>query len=211
MEWSDFVQAWSARWSLSEELPGLEAQRRLAPPLRAPEMHTLPRPEHAQKHAAVLVLVFPLEGVLHTVLIERPAYDGVHSGQMAFPGGGRESQDAHWTDVALREAEEELGIPTAVPVVLGPLTPLFIPPSGYFVQPILAALPQPLEWKPDAREVAHVHCIPLHALDCRSVDVPRMGSVPAWCGSHPPIWGASAMILAEVLALPELRTFASPI
>lgn len=211
MEWSDFVRAWSARWSHAAALPGLDAQRRLAPPGRASQMRDVPRPEHAQKHAAVLVAVFPQNGVLHTVMIERPTYDGVHSGQMAFPGGGREAQDAQWSDVALREAEEELGIPAHVPLLVGPLTPLFIPPSGYFVQPILAALPKPLEWKPDVREVARVHCIPLHALDCLTADIPAVGTVPAWCGSHPPIWGASAMILAEVLALPELRTFASPI
>jgi 8-oxo-dGTP pyrophosphatase MutT (NUDIX family) len=173
-------------------------------------MTAVPQPEHASKHAAVLVLLFPQNNQLHTVLIERPAYDGVHSGQMAFPGGGLEAHDADWVAAALRETHEELGVPPAEPVVLGPLTPLYIPPSGYFVQPILAALPAPWAWQPDAAEVASVHVLPLQGFRKELVDLPRAGVVPAWGGGPQPIWGASAMILAEVLALRELRTFAFP-
>lgn len=210
MNWWEFAHSWAERWPNSVDLPGLKAQKALAPPLRAPQMTHVPRPEHAKKHAAVLVLLFPHNSQLHTVLIERPAYDGVHSGQMAFPGGGLEAHDADWVAAALRETEEELGVPTAEPLVLGSLTPLYIPPSGYFVQPVLAALPNPWAWQPDPAEVANVHVLPIQGFRKERVDMPRAGVVPAWGGAPQPIWGASAMILAEVLTLRELRTFAFP-
>ena len=210
MNWWEYVRNWAEGWPQSADLPGINAQKALAPPQRAPQMTAVPQPEQARKHAAVLVLLFPYNNQLHTVLIERPAYDGVHSGQMAFPGGGLEAHDADWVAAALRETHEELGVPPAEPFVLGPLTPLYIPPSGYFVQPVLAALPAPWAWQPDAAEVAGVHVLPLQGFRQELVDLPRAGIVPAWQGGPQPIWGASAMILAEVLALRELRTFAFP-
>ena len=88
MNWWEYVRNWAEGWPQSADLPGINAQKALAPPQRASQMTAVPQPEQASKHAAVLVLLFPYNNQLHTVLIELPAYDGVHSGQMAFPGGG---------------------------------------------------------------------------------------------------------------------------
>src|SRR5687767_738383 len=78
--------------------------------------------------SSVMILLYPDEtGTLSTVLIERPINESVHSGQIAFPGGKMEKEDPGPAETALREMEEEIGVPAHRVQILGALSHLFIP------------------------------------------------------------------------------------
>jgi 8-oxo-dGTP pyrophosphatase MutT (NUDIX family) len=87
------------------------------------------------KESAVSVLLYEENGFLQSVLIERPEYPGVHSGQMAFPGGKKEPEDKDNKATALREMKEEIGFYDENIHYLGLLTPVFIPISEFLVYP----------------------------------------------------------------------------
>jgi 8-oxo-dGTP pyrophosphatase MutT (NUDIX family) len=155
-------------------------------------------------------LLYPFERQLHTGLILRPQYPGVHSGQVAFPGGKREPEDLDDFATALREAEEEVGIPRILPRVLGSLSPVFIPPSRYWVSPIVAALDKRPLFVPDQHEVERVLEMPLAALrgenslvNTEFSEGERTFNSPAFHWNNHRIWGATAMMISELLELIE--------
>jgi len=161
-----------------------------------PQMHYRP--------AAVLVLLYPKNGQTHTVLIERPVYDGVHSGQIAFPGGKKENDDKNLYATALREAAEELHIDPARVQFIRQLKPVKIPVSAYEVTPYLAYTATTPEFVPQPGEVENILEIPLSYL----LHEPwRQGSktyrnIPYTIHYIPfgkyQIWGATAMVIAEL-------------
>jgi 8-oxo-dGTP pyrophosphatase MutT (NUDIX family) len=187
-------------------LPGLTSHEKLVPPERRPHLWD-PFPKN-RKLAAVLTLLFEYEGYMSTLIIQRPTYPGVHSGQFAFPGGKVEEADRDFVHTALREAEEEVGIPQTRPKVHGELTRLYIPPSGFEVVPILGTLEKlpPLTLQPT--EVQSTRIIKLKDLRKPGIlrEVPvqtRMGKVkvPAFILGNDIIWGATAMIINEIVEL----------
>ncbi len=92
-----------------EPLPGKDQQYKLAPYRRLVESIDL---EKAQPRvSAVCIILYPVNQAWHSILIERPAYEGVHSGQIAFPGGKVEESDSGLWYTAQRETYEEVGIP----------------------------------------------------------------------------------------------------
>src|SRR5258705_1551602 len=98
-------------------------------------------PGRPGRPAAVLVLVYPDDsGVARVVLTERASRDGHHSGEVSFPGGKAEPEDADLSATALREAAEEIALDTAEAGVrvLGRLEPFWIPVSDFRVTPVLA-------------------------------------------------------------------------
>jgi 8-oxo-dGTP pyrophosphatase MutT (NUDIX family) len=190
----------------SNGLPGLISHERMVPPERRPNLWD-PFPEN-RKTSAVLVSLFQRNEELHTTLILRPSYNGVHSKQIAFPGGKTEESDPSFTHTALREAEEEVGIPVHLPRVLGELTRLYIPPSKFEVVPILSTLNEIPIWRPDPTEVDQILELPLS--DLRRPNAFQMSirptsfgpvEVPAFIWKEHIIWGATAMILNELLDL----------
>ena len=112
-----FVQLLKQR--LSETLPGLSSQMKMVPEERRKEIESR-NPTNRAKKAAVLICFFP-DGYsnIHLVLIRRNEYDGVHSGQISFPGGRYEDNDRNMVKTALREAEEETNIKAKDVEVLG--------------------------------------------------------------------------------------------
>jgi len=111
-------------------------------------------------------------------------------------------------ETALREAVEELSIKPDEVRVLGELTPLYIPPSNYCIYPVVAAAARRPEFDPSPHEVAEVIEVPLdHLLDPRNVTRemwPLRGidvTVPFYLFQGHKIWGATAMVLAELLDL----------
>jgi 8-oxo-dGTP pyrophosphatase MutT (NUDIX family) len=111
-------------------------------------------------------------------------------------------------ETALREAEEELNIAPAEVQVLGELTPLYIPPSNYCIYPVVAATERRPDFRPSPHEVAEVIEVPLdHLLDLRNIKKekwPLRGievTVPFYYYQGHKIWGATAMVLAELLDL----------
>jgi 8-oxo-dGTP pyrophosphatase MutT (NUDIX family) len=116
--------------------------------------------------AAVLVLIFPDEtGEAHLVLTERVDWGGHHSGEVSFPGGRAEPEDADVTATALREAAEEVGLdPVAAGVrVLGTLTTQWIPVSNHTVTPVVAVAERRPLMTPQPSEVAAILEVPVRA------------------------------------------------
>ncbi len=163
-----------------------------------------PPPDAQTREAGVLVLVYPGEAGLTTLLIQRAPDPGVHSGQVAFPGGGREPEDSDPVATALREAHEEIGLCRADVTVLGHLTQLYIPPSGYLVWPVVGALAARPALRPNPLEVAGLLELPLAALLDEGTKHERdweLGGmtfrVPYYDVQGQVVWGATALMLSE--------------
>ena len=177
-------------------------------PLPRPGWHPNDRPAEPARQSAVLVLLYPRRDELHLPLIVRPTYDGAHSSQVAFPGGGFEEGDANLTATALRETEEELGIAPQDVQVLGELTQLYIWPSNYQVHPTVGRIAYRPAFQPNVREVAQLLEVPLNTLldpahlrRERWQLQDRSALVPFFAIQGQTIWGATAMILSELLAV----------
>ena len=187
---------------LSRKLPGEQAQLRMAPAFRG----QVSSPEKPLE-AAVLALLYPSDGQLHLVFIKRNEYDGPHSGQISFPGGAREAGDLSLKETALREAREEVGINGRIEVV-GSLTPLHIPVSNFMVYPYVGWMKETPVFHPDPSEVQYVVEAPLNTLldpsNCDSETLFHHGipiEAPYYRVGEEKIWGATAMILCELLQL----------
>ena len=96
-----------------------------------------PKRNNAKK-AGVMALFYPKHwNVTHLLLILRKTYTGVHSNQIAFPGGKLELTDADLQETALRETHEEVGVPTERVTIIKSLSKVYIPPSNFEVQPFV--------------------------------------------------------------------------
>ena len=191
---------------LEGELPGKTAQFRMAPMTR-PQPDT--SPDSDTRYAGVLILLYPVEQEYYTILIRRTLYNGVHSGQISFPGGKYESQDKDLITTALRETEEEIGVPSDKIKVIGELTPLYIPVSNYCVHPVIGTLESTPTFKRDYKEVEEILSVKLENLmdpkclitdDC-IYENERYIEAPYFHYDKIKIWGATAMILSEFIEL----------
>jgi 8-oxo-dGTP pyrophosphatase MutT (NUDIX family) len=203
---------WIARFRarLQAPLPGLQAQMQMMPEARLRTFNATSWriPGDARK-SAVLILFYPGASGLSFPLIERSAYEGVHSRQIAFPGGATEPEDPSPVHTALREAEEEVGIPRDNVEVLGQLSPMYIPPSNFLVQPVVGILRAQPSWRLQAAEVASVietPALPFAEGHYRSTSTiqHRTGvemDVPSFVIQGHVVWGATAMMLAELAIL----------
>lgn len=192
---------------LQGPLPGTDAQFQMAPrPRSGAEKFNAPDPN--ARRGGVLVLFYPHKNQLHLPLILRPTYDGVHSGQVGFPGGGYEEVDANITETALREAYEEVGIEPESVQILGQLTPVFVNVSNFVVQPTVGWVDARPTFKLDSYEVEQLIEVPLAELqDEQNVYEEewtlrtRVAQVPFYKIQGQTIWGATAMMLSELLSL----------
>lgn len=156
------------------------------------------------RRAAVLVPLFVDSGELWTLLTRRAESLPSHRGQVAFPGGGRETGEDPWR-AALREADEEIGLEPKTVVRLGELDELGTP-SGYRIVPCVGAIPRPFEPTPDPSEIDEVFSVPVSALanprliEDREVLVngQRRTLRLYHVGRHL-IWGVTARILQNLL------------
>ena len=153
--------------------------------------------------AGVLVPLFVRAAGLWVVFTRRTESVEHHRGQISFPGGAAEPDDATLWHTALRESEEELGIGAADALPLGRLSPI-VTGTGFYVEPFVAAIPQPYVFRPAAAEIAEVIEVPVAAL--QEPDALERKTLP---GREEPvlfynygstvIWGATARIVAELL------------
>lgn len=192
---------------LAMPLPGYEAQKKMEPPSRQ-QLLKIPRTE-APREGAVLIAFFPDQQGISTIMIQRSVYDGVHSGQIAFPGGRRDPSDQSLTETAIREAVEEVGVNREATKVIGSLSRLYIPPSNFDVLPVIAVLSERPALTIQPEEVTEAFFVPLRQLtnpeNCQLKTIHArnysIADVPAYCIDNRIIWGATAMIISELLAV----------
>ena len=159
------------------------------------------------RQAAGLLVVFPIADRAHIVLTVRADTLERHSGQVSLPGGVIEPGET-FEQAALREAHEEIALPLQGVRVLGALTPLDIPVSGFRVHPIVATVGARPRLAPSDGEVARILDVAIDdLLDPSRVSTLRRVrdgvamEVPAFHIGSVEIWGATAMVLAEFLTL----------
>lgn len=193
------------RKRLARAMPADAVRSRFAPALSYGR-HFGPA-AHDARMAAVALVLYPKDGAWHVPFTVRPDTMLAHAGQISLPGGMIEPGEGP-REAALRELEEELGVSRTKVEVLGSLSPLYVFASNFMVAPWVAVAREPLAFRPCDREVAAVLEIPLsHLVDPahHGVEQYKRGelvfSAPhfAWQGHH--IWGATSMILGELVAM----------
>lgn len=199
--------------AFTKELPGPKSHLELAPMERVDEVKRLAKPKNA-KESAVLVILFPENEEIHLLLIQRTIYNGAHSGQISFPGGKVEETDVDFIHTALRETEEEIGLSVLSQQIVGKLTNIYIPPSNFVVEPFVAVIDQLNDLKLNFSEVETIYKIPISIfLDDNFIQkrdlISRsktLYSVPCFVFNDLVIWGATAMILNELISIIKTNT-----
>jgi 8-oxo-dGTP pyrophosphatase MutT (NUDIX family) len=201
------------RRALSHPLPGIRAQRKMAPQPRAGRDPDFGIPADCRE-SSVLILLYPCAGRLHFVLTRRTEMVQSHKGQISLPGGAREGDESP-AQTALRETCEELGVPLNGTEVLGCLSTIYIPRSNYCIYPFIAYRPGLPAFHPDPVEVAEVLEVPLVLLLDPSIrrveywaapDFESPRRVPFFDIHGQVVWGATAMILSELVSLLDGET-----
>lgn len=200
-----FIKRLSLSFSTFER-PGTAVQEAMAPSYR--QLIPIKQP---LVDAAVLVLFYPIDNQPHFVLIKRTPDDfSPHGGQVSLPGGKYENSDKDYLYTALRETGEELGISISSVSVLGELTPLIIPVSGYKVHPFVGYLTHSPQWSINSHEVSYLIEVPLQELInpenlCTETIVYKGKNhcIPYFRLRDEKVWGATAMILAELKAIAQ--------
>jgi 8-oxo-dGTP pyrophosphatase MutT (NUDIX family) len=183
-----------------------------SPPPRL-DLLPAPRPLPEGRPAAVLASLWPPAragdgGDWRLLFIERSAGVSAHAGQLAFPGGACEGDDADLVACALREAREEVGLDPAWLDVIGFLPPLAIPVSGFAVQPVVALVrpaADPALLRPQPGEVVRLFLSSLRQLrdaaawERRPPNSRRQGVWPVFPLPEGRLWGATAIMVKQLL------------
>ncbi|MEM9326948.1 MAG: CoA pyrophosphatase, partial [Bacteroidota bacterium] len=161
--------------------------------------------KQAPRAGAVLILVYEDQDRLRFPLIQRPTYQGVHSGQMGLPGGKAEPEDHSLYATAMREAQEEIGVDPSTVEVIGSLSSFYVAASNYQVLPVLGVTDRTPQFVPDRHEVEEVVVGNLHHL--MDTDYVKEKEIVAAAGFRlqspyfelegKTVWGATAMMLSE--------------
>lgn len=191
------------------ELPGTAAQSTMAPSMRG-EYSGAPT---TARRASVLALFYPFGGKLTLLYIQRtsPKRDR-HAGQISFPGGSVDPGDRDAAHTALRELEEEVGVPQTSVEILGALSQLYIPVSNFLVDPFVGWLDERPELVLQESEVARVLELPFAEFllpearrsgPRKLVNGMTLPDTPFWAIGPEEIWGATAMMTGELVAVVE--------
>ena len=187
------------------ELGGFEAQKIYAPPYRS----LLSQEEilaKNPKYAAVNILLYQKNEEWHFPLIHRTHNENDrHSGQISLPGGKKDDTDADFTETAIRETWEEIGIETTQIKIVRDLSPIYIPPSNFFVYAFLSFIENSPDFNHQKNEVQEIIEVPLSLIK-HLPKPPQMMELPKSNGYEVPyfefqnhkIWGATSMILSEL-------------
>lgn len=195
---------------MKHPLPGKEAQLSMSPNPQDLRRFDTKLPLNHRK-SAVLILFYPNEDKAFFPLIKRPVYPGVHSGQIALPGGKMEEEDQDVIDTALREAWEEVGVLPQQVKLIGKMSDLFIPTSNFLVSPILGYSEEMPDFVPEEKEVARIietAVSTLYEPTIRKKKILEFSNnfrldTPYFEVDKEMVWGATAMILSELLQILE--------
>lgn len=191
-------------------LPGEASHHKMVPEFRLQELAAITKNQVAPRKAAVMALFYPdKQNQTHLLFILRKTYKGVHSNQVAFPGGKAEPEDNSLQATALRETFEEVGVPEKEVRVLKKLTSVFIPPSNFIVQPYIGVYDAKLPFVLQVSEVEDILEVALADILSETNTVIKKLStsyatnvaVPAYELNGYTVWGATAMMLSEINAL----------
>jgi 8-oxo-dGTP pyrophosphatase MutT (NUDIX family) len=162
------------------------------------------------KQAGVMALFYPnLRHHTNLLLILRKTYNGIHSNQIGFPGGKYEKGDRDLSFTALRETEEEVGVPRDQVLIIKALSKVYIPPSNFDVQPFVGLYHRPGPFVLEEAEVAALVEVSLDDfLDDAKIFAQKLSTsyareieVPAFHLNGHTVWGATAMMLSEIKEL----------
>lgn len=194
---------------LANDLPGADAQYSMAHAVRRSYKKGGPD----TRVACVLILFYPKDGEWHLAFIERTSNDNPndrHKGQIGFPGGKVETIDHSLAETALREAWEEVGIPQEEVTLIGRLTELHIPVSKFVVHPFVGYMDRRPDFVRQPSEVARILEVPFSTFlkketyqrkDVMLSTQVKLREVPYFDVNGTVIWGATAMMLGELMAV----------
>jgi len=189
------------------ELFGEISHAKMSPPYRLELAEKMKAKSKNAKKAGVLALFYPnSKDETYLVLILRKTYKGVHSAQVGFPGGKYEEEDKDLMTTAIRETEEEVGVPEKLITVIKTMSPLYIPPSNFMVHPFIGiSETTPSFVKEDDEVEAIIEVKLVDFLENSNVITKRVPTsfnvevdVPAFQLNGHIVWGATAMMLGEI-------------
>jgi len=198
----------SIKFLLTQSLPGLQSHLKMAPPSRKAELEAAREAIPYAKKSAVMILLFHEAEKLKIVFIRRSLYVGIHSGQMAFPGGRFEESDVTVEETAFREIEEEIGITRDKIEMLGRISDIYVPPSNFLISVFVGYLSEKPTYNPDEREVAEIVEVDFEEfLNAQNITVKdffvpsanQTVTAPCFQTTQCDIWGASAMVVCELV------------
>ncbi len=191
---------------LRQPLPGHAAHLAMSPLGRGNSEDEIRDLLSPPRESAVMVMLYPEADQVFMVLIKRPDYHGVHSGQVSLPGGKFEDSDVEFVRTAMRETHEEIGVNPNEIEIVGNLTRIYIPPSNFIVYPFVGYCTQPPSFITD-QEVDRVMVIPVDVL--LDENIVKQGKfkaggninfevkAPYFDIDGERVWGATACILNE--------------
>lgn len=191
---------------IENELPGEVAHHPLSP-LHRPVTSEILKNLTEYKASAVAIILFENQDDHHFILIQRTEYNGKHSGQISFPGGKKEESDTSFEHTARRESFEEIGIDLGDATLLGKLSPVYIPVSGFLVEPFVFHYPYTPKFQLQDREVASIFSVPIKELlqetaistmNISSENKLVMKNVPCFNLQEKQVWGATALMINEL-------------
>ncbi|MDN5202583.1 CoA pyrophosphatase [Fulvivirgaceae bacterium BMA10] len=193
--------------ALQGPLPGKTAQMKMMARSSNGNRFNMLEQNKGVKIGGVLLLLYPDNGKIHLPLMKRPDYDGVHGGQISFPGGKREEQDDDLIQTALREGWEEVGIDRNGVEVIGTLSELYIIASNFKVLPTIAMAREKPNFTADKFEVEEIietsldHLLKEETRREKDLLVRNKYQLraPYFDVDGHVVWGATAMILSEFL------------
>ena len=187
--------------TINNDLPGKESHQKMR--VIYDQSIELPFSKINSTQAAVLILLYLADNEIYFFLTKRTDELKHHKGQISLPGGTQEGNEK-LIDTALRETQEEIGINKTSISIIGTITPLFVPVTGFMIYPFIGYSLNKLDPKPDPVEVATIFSVNISDLlnkenrtteqrNIRGYDV----QVPYFKLNDYQVWGATSMILSE--------------
>lgn len=195
------------KYRLEKPLPGLDAHLRMAPVPVDGGSDIRMQADDQVFDSSVMILMFENRQRVHELILTLRTDSISHGGQISFPGG-RSEQDESPIQTALRETEEEIGVPENQIQVVGTLSQLFLERSNNLITPVVGYLSDKPSMKINPVEVKEVFCVPVEDLINKKNLVSKPWTlrqdtyeVPYWDVHSVPLWGATAMIINELMEL----------